>query len=101
MFSLFFVTLVLLVLLRLEHSFYNFDPFAQPKELKEVKEFLIVARRKDAKHVIIKKQPKGVLKFKVRSSKYLYSLVVRDKEKATKLAESLPKNLVVKRIPEK
>jgi large subunit ribosomal protein L38e len=51
--------------------------------------------------VTIKKQPKGGLKFKVRCSKYLYTLVVKDQEKAKKLSQSLPVTLKRKEIPEK
>ncbi|VDK50089.1 unnamed protein product [Gongylonema pulchrum] len=47
-----------------------------PKEIKEIKEFLMTARRKDAKSVKIKRNPDNV-KFKVRCSKYLYTLVVQ------------------------
>ena len=50
----------------------------------EIKEFLITARRKDAKSVKIKKVGTKT-KFKVRCSKYLYTLCVTDSEKADKL----------------
>lgn len=49
----------------------------------------MTARRKDAKSVKIKKS-KNVVKFKVRCSKYLYTLCVTDLEKADKLKQSLP-----------
>ena len=61
----------------------------QPKEIKEIKDFLLNARRKDAKSVKIKKNAENT-KFKVRCSKYLYTLVITDKEKAEKLKQSLP-----------
>lgn len=61
----------------------------QPREIKEIKEFLIKARMKDAKSVKIKKNPNNV-KFKVRCSRFLYTLVMEDKEKAEKLKQSLP-----------
>jgi len=58
----------------------------QPKEIKEIKDFLLTARRKDAKSVRIKKNStKGITKFKVRCSKYLYTLSVTDSDKADKL----------------
>lgn len=38
------------------------------------------------------------VKFKVRCSKYLYTLVVTDKEKADKLKQSLPPDLAVKEL---
>jgi large subunit ribosomal protein L38e len=47
------------------------------------------ARRKDAKSVKIKKTG-SVTKFKVRCSKYLYTLRVQDQDKATRLKQSLP-----------
>jgi large subunit ribosomal protein L38e len=61
----------------------------QPKQISEIKDFLLTARRKDAKSVKMKKT-KGVTKFKVRCSRYLYTLCVTDGEKADKLKQSLP-----------
>ncbi|KAI8819234.1 60S ribosomal protein L38 [Fimicolochytrium jonesii] len=68
-----------------------------PKQITEIKEFLLTARRKDAKSVKIKKSTNEV-KFKVRCSKYLYTLVVADLEKAEKLKQSLPPGLEVKNL---
>lgn len=70
----------------------------QPKQVHEIKDFLIAARRKDARSVTIKKQKNGSLKFKVRCSKYLYTLVVKDNEKADKLQQSMPPGLQRKSI---
>ncbi len=61
----------------------------QPQRINEIKDFLLTARRKDAKSVKIKKTA-GVTKFKVRCSKYLYTLCVTDSDKAEKLKQSLP-----------
>lgn len=69
-----------------------------PKEIKEIKDFLLTARRRDAKSVMIKKNKDAVTKFKVRCSRYLYTLVINDKEKAEKLKQSLPPGLQVKEI---
>lgn len=44
------------------------------------------------------KKSKDVVKFKVRCSKYLYTLCVKDMEKADKLQQSLPPGLTVKDI---
>lgn len=49
-----------------------------PKEVKDIKDFILVARRKDAKSVTIKRNPErgtrqGNTKFKVRCSRYLYT----------------------------
>ncbi|XP_064423466.1 uncharacterized protein LOC102349064 isoform X1 [Latimeria chalumnae] len=73
-------------------------PLAQsPRQIQEIKDFLLTARRKDAKSVKIKKNKENV-KFKVRCSKYLYTLVITDKEKAEKLKQSLPPGLAVKEL---
>lgn len=61
----------------------------QPKQITDIRDFLQKARRKDARSVKIKKADK-VTKFKIRCSKYLYTLVVTDAEKADKLTQSLP-----------
>ena len=66
----------------------------QPKQISEIKDFLLTARRKDARSVKIKKTA-GVTKFKVRCSKYLYTLRVADADKASKLKQSLPPGLQV------
>ncbi|XP_027703276.1 60S ribosomal protein L38-like [Vombatus ursinus] len=66
-----------------------------PRKIEEIKDFPLTARRKDAKSVKIKKN-KGNAKFKVRCSRYLYTLVIADKEKAEKLKQSLPPGLAVK-----
>merc|ERR1711937_377970 len=69
-------------------------------QIQEIKEFLYIARRKDASSVKIKKNKENT-KFKVRCSKYLYSLVVNDGEKADKLRLPLPPGLQVKDIKRK
>lgn len=66
----------------------------QPKRIEEIKEFLLTARRKDARSVKIKKTG-DVTKFKVRCSRYLYTLCVKDSDKADKLKQSLPPGLHV------
>lgn len=51
------------------------------------------------RHAAVKiKKSKDVVKFKVRCSKYLYTLCVKDLEKADKLKQSLPPGLTVKDI---
>ncbi|CAD7076662.1 unnamed protein product [Hermetia illucens] len=52
---------------------------------------------KDARAVKIKKNPNNT-KFKIRCSRFLYTLVVFDKEKAEKLKQSLPPGLQVKEV---
>ncbi|XP_058788909.1 uncharacterized protein LOC131662924 isoform X2 [Phymastichus coffea] len=71
--------------------------YIMPREIKEIKDFLLKARRKDAKSVKIKKNAENV-KFKVRCSRFLYTLVITDKEKAEKLKQSLPPGLQVKEV---
>lgn len=61
----------------------------QPKQIHEIKDFLLTARRKDARSVKIKRS-RDVVKFKVRCSRYLYTLCVFDSKKADKLKQSLP-----------
>ncbi|KAG2580423.1 60S ribosomal protein L38-like [Panicum virgatum] len=68
-----------------------------PKQIHEIKDFLLTARRKDARSVKIKRS-KDVVKFKVRCSKYLYTLCVFDAEKAIKLKQSLPPGLTVQEV---
>ena len=67
----------------------------QPKQIHEIKDFLLTARRKDARAVRVKKAANGATKFKVRCSRHLYTLVVADAEKASKLKQSLPPGLDV------
>ena len=61
-----------------------------PKQLFEIKDFVHISRRKDAKKVTIYKK-KGVTKtkFKLRTKRYLYTLVLTNKEKAKKLIQSI------------
>ncbi|XP_032745300.1 60S ribosomal protein L38-like [Rattus rattus] len=71
--------------------------FGSKRKIEEIKDFLLTAQRKDAKSVKIKKNMDNV-KFKVRCSRYLYTLVITDKEKAEKLKQSLPPGLAVKEL---
>ncbi|KZW01314.1 ribosomal protein L38e [Exidia glandulosa HHB12029] len=70
-----------------------------PKEIRDIKKFIDIATRKDAKDARIKKiasrvaGQKDKTKFKVRCSRYLYTLVLDDPEKAEKLKQSLPPGL--------
>eukprot|EP01031_Cornospumella_fuschlensis_P032607 gene32607-39425_t len=68
-----------------------------PKQITDIKDFLKTTRRADARHVSIKKSSTGT-KFKVRCSRYLYTLKVTDKEKAEKLAQGLPAGLLKKPV---
>ncbi|CAD6574451.1 MAG: hypothetical protein CYPHOPRED_005427 [Cyphobasidiales sp. Tagirdzhanova-0007] len=83
----------------------------QPQEIKDIKKFLEHARRKDAKSARIKVSKKSKkdartglqnsitqTKFKLRCSRYMYTLVIDDAGKAEKLRQSLPPNLTVQDI---
>ncbi|KAF8443624.1 ribosomal L38e protein family-domain-containing protein [Terfezia claveryi] len=61
-----------------------------PKQVHDIKEFIEKCRRKDAGSARIKKNTKDSIKFKVRCSRHLYTLVLNDPEKADKLKQSLP-----------
>jgi len=75
-----------------------------PKEIRDIKQFLEIAKRKDASATRIKKiaprAPNGKVqtKFKIRCSRYLYTLSLDDPEKADKLQQSLPPGLNVVEI---
>ncbi|KAG0329157.1 hypothetical protein BGZ99_003308 [Dissophora globulifera] len=68
-----------------------------PKQVQDIKQFLEIARRKDAKSGRIKKNGSQT-KFKVRCSRYLYTLVINDAAKAEKLKQSLPPTLSIENI---
>nr|XP_042130576.1 60S ribosomal protein L38-like [Peromyscus maniculatus bairdii] len=67
-----------------------------PQKIEEIEDFLLTAQQKDAKSVKIKN--KDNVKFKVHCSRYLYTLVITDKEKIEKLKQSLPPGLAVKEL---
>ncbi|KAL1304776.1 hypothetical protein AAFC00_003711 [Neodothiora populina] len=73
-----------------------------PKEVQDIKQFIEICRRKDASSARIKKSSvSGQTKFKVRCHRYLYTLVLKDSEKADKLKQSLPPGLTVTDTPKK
>ncbi|AFZ80307.1 60S ribosomal protein L38, putative [Theileria equi strain WA] len=76
-----------------------------PKQLKDLKEYLAVLKRSDAKGVTVyKKKGKGGVvntKFKVRCSRYLYTLSVPNAAKASKIEASIPSSLEKKVISSK
>ncbi|KAG9553475.1 hypothetical protein KCU71_g7502, partial [Aureobasidium melanogenum] len=41
------------------------------------------------------------IKFKVRCNRYLYTLVLKDQDKAEKLKQSLPPSLTISDVPKK
>ncbi|EPY49468.1 60S ribosomal protein L38 [Schizosaccharomyces osmophilus] len=72
-----------------------------PRQINDIKQFLEIARRKDATSARIKKNQNKDVKFKLRCSKYLYTLVVADAKKAEKLRQSLPPDLTVSEVGKK
>ncbi|WVQ83564.1 hypothetical protein IAT38_005705 [Cryptococcus sp. DSM 104549] len=91
-----------------------------PQQVRDIKKFLEIARRKDATLARIKKTavapahtttaaskskaakaPTHVTKFKIRCSRYLYTLTLDDAEKAEKLKQSLPPGLKVEETSNK
>jgi len=75
-----------------------------PKEIRDIKQFIEIARRKDASAARIKKVAprvaggKAKTKFKIRCSRYLYTLSLDDTEKAEKLKQSLPPGLKIEEV---
>ncbi|KAF2480656.1 putative 60S ribosomal protein L38 [Neohortaea acidophila] len=64
-----------------------------PREIQDIKTFIEICRRKDASSTRVKKNKIGnttQTKFKVRCKRYLYTLVLKDSDKADKLRQSLP-----------
>ncbi|KAL8280233.1 hypothetical protein RQP46_007347 [Phenoliferia psychrophenolica] len=76
-----------------------------PQEVTDLKQFLLICKRSDAKSVRVKKTTSrktgasGIsatkTKFKVRCSKYLYTISIANAETAEKLRASLPPSLTV------
>jgi large subunit ribosomal protein L38e len=82
-----------------------------PKEVTDIKSFIEICRRKDASCMFYPNRPLSICintddvftaarikkssaanqtKFKVRCNRYLYTLVLKDNDKAEKLKQSLP-----------
>ncbi|TWU70624.1 hypothetical protein ED733_000877 [Metarhizium rileyi] len=70
--------------------------------LTRMRQFIEICRRKDASSARIKKNKKSNnVKFKVRCQTHLYTLVLKDTEKAEKLKQSLPPNLTIAEVGKK
>ncbi|KAF4555345.1 60S ribosomal protein L38 [Elsinoe fawcettii] len=73
-----------------------------PSEVTDIKQFIEIARRKDAQSARIKRnRSTNQIKFKVRCKRYLYTLVLKDSDKAEKLKQSLPPALKISDTPKK
>ncbi|EEA06742.1 60S ribosomal protein L38, putative [Cryptosporidium muris RN66] len=67
-----------------------------PVQITDLRTFINTSRRQDAKSVAVvrvKREHHVTTKFKIRCSRYLYTLVMKDAEKAKKLEASLPPTL--------
>ena len=67
-----------------------------PVQITDLRDFINTSRRSDARSVTVVKVKKDnhiITKFKIRCSRYLYTLVMKDLEKAKKLESSLPPTL--------
>jgi large subunit ribosomal protein L38e len=78
-----------------------------PKSVSNSRKFLELAARPDAKWVKVKKLKKGgtgedqTTKFKLRTSKYLYTLVVQKTKFIDLITSSIPQSLEVIYIDQK
>ncbi|KAI9671567.1 MAG: 60S ribosomal protein L38 [Caeruleum heppii] len=73
-----------------------------PSEVSDIKQFIEICRRKDASSARIKKnRATSTIKFKVRCRRLLYTLVLKDADKAEKLKQSLPPGLAISDVPKK
>ncbi|CRK11930.1 60S ribosomal protein L38 like [Verticillium longisporum] len=73
-----------------------------PQEIADIKQFIEICRRKDASSARIKKNTKTQqTKFKVRCQRFLYTLVLKDTDKAEKLKQSLPPSLTIQEVGKK
>ncbi|VDM00606.1 unnamed protein product [Schistocephalus solidus] len=73
----------------LEHLCSVFSPKIMPRQVDGIKDFLTKTHRSDAKSVKIKTNKDNV-KFKIRCSRFLYTLVVTEKEKVAKIRRAIP-----------
>jgi large subunit ribosomal protein L38e len=99
--------------------------FIMPQEIADIKRFIEICRRKDASCTfqpflpiagdlgdlsfanglffsaarIQRNRKSGQIKFKVRCKRYLYTLGLKDSDKADKLKQSLPPGAIVLRLP--
>merc|ERR1711939_1243343 len=81
---------------------HRLETAKMPREISDIKNFIEICRRKDASSARIKRNKKSSqIKFKVRCRRHLYTLVLKDTEKAEKLKQSLPPNLTIADTPKK
>jgi large subunit ribosomal protein L38e len=66
-----------------------------PQSVATPKKFLALAMRSDAKWVKVKKLKDDVTKFKLRTSKYLYTVTVKQAKLVQLVSEAIPASLEV------
>lgn len=66
-----------------------------PKSVTTPRKFLELAARQDAKWVKVKKVNDEITKFKLRTTKYLYTLTVKQAKFVQLVTESIPQGLEV------
>ena len=66
-----------------------------PKPVQTPRKFLEFAARPDAKWVKVKKVKNGDTKFKLRTTRYLYTLTVKQAKFVQLVTESIPQGLEV------
>jgi large subunit ribosomal protein L38e len=66
-----------------------------PKSVTQPKKFLALAGRSDAKWIKVKKLKPDITKFKLRTSKYLYTFSVRQNKIVKLVTDAFPTNLEV------
>ncbi|KAH8693705.1 putative 60S ribosomal protein L38 [Talaromyces proteolyticus] len=70
-----------------------------PSEVSDIKQFIEICRRKDASSArIMRSRKTNQTKFKVRCHRFLYTLVLKDTDKADKLKQSLPPALKIEDV---
>lgn len=68
------------------------------KTIKDFREFVSIAGRKDITKATVKKNTDGSTKFKLRSPHELYTLIEFDSARAEKIIQTFPPDLKVERI---
>jgi large subunit ribosomal protein L38e len=72
-----------------------------PRSVPNPRKFLELAARADAKWVKVKKVTPEITKFKLRTSKYLYTLVVKQAKFCELVTTSIPEKLEVIELDKK
>jgi large subunit ribosomal protein L38e len=76
-------------------SWLAFLTEVMPKSVTQPKKFLELCSRPDAKSIKVKKLKEDVTKFKLRTTKYLYTLTVKQSKIVKLVTDAIPQNLEV------